>query len=312
MDLRTLATFRTAARTLSFTRTAELLNYAQSSITAQMKNLELDLGVALFDRVANRIELTEPGRRFLDYAERMLALMDDARGALKGAEGLVRFTAAETVCAYRLPAVLSAFSLRYPQVRLQFVPMPVREFKRQLLEGTLGAAFVLEQPFSHSTLAVRELRREPVGIYAAPGHRLAAAPRVAALDLLGEQCLLTDPGCSYRNQFEHALIAAGAHPATRLEFQSIEAIKRCVALGMGIAPLPDVAAAAERDAGSLVRLAWSDPPLDVASHLVWNPQHPVGAPLRVFLDFCAEAMGPYPVSLGQGAHAVRPAHPGPS
>jgi DNA-binding transcriptional LysR family regulator len=292
MDMRTLATFRTAARTLSFTRTAELLNYAQSSITAQMKNLEQDLGVPLFERVGNRIELTEPGRKFLDYADRMLALMEEAQGAVKGGgtEGLVRFTAAETVCSYRLPAVLSAFAKLHPHVRLQFVPMPVRDFKRQLLEGALGAAFVLEEPFSHSGLAVEWLRSEPVGIYAPPGHRLAAAGRVTALDLLGEQCLLTDSGCSYRNQFERALIAAGAHPATRLEFQSIEAIKRCVELGMGIAPLPDIAVAEERRDGRLARLAWADQPLEVATHLVWNPQHVVGASVRAFLDFCSLAL----------------------
>ena len=66
MDPRTLATFRTAARTLSFTRTARELNYAQSSITAQMKHLEDDLGVALFGRTGNRLELTGQGHRFLD------------------------------------------------------------------------------------------------------------------------------------------------------------------------------------------------------------------------------------------------------
>jgi len=292
MDPRTLATFSTAARTLSFTRAAEQLNYAQSSITAQMKALEQDLGTPLFRRAGNRLELTPAGRRFQDYADRLLALMEEARGAVRGdpAGGLVRFTAAETVCSYRLPPVLSAFAARHPQVRLQFVPMPVREFKRQLLEGNLDAAFVLEQPFSHAGLEVELLRPEPVGLYAAPGHRLASAASVTALDLLNEKTLLTDPGCSYRNQFERALIAAGAHPATRLDFQSIEAIKRCVELGMGLAPLPEVAATGEVRRGSLVRLAWTGQPLEVASHLVWNPQIPAGEPLGAFLDFCREAM----------------------
>lgn len=290
MDPRTLATFRSAARTLSFTRTAAELNYAQSSITAQMKALEEHLGAPLFRRLGNRLELTEPGRRFLGYAERLLALMDEARDAVRGgAEGTVRFTAAETLCTYRLPPVLNAFAARHPGVQLQFVPMPVREFKRQLLDGAVGAAFVLEEPFRHPGLEVRLLRPEPVGIYAAPGHRLARARAVKAADLMGEQCLLTDAGCSYRNQFEHALIAAGAHPSTRLEFQSIEAIKRCVELGMGIAPLPEVAAAAEVAAKRLVRLAWADPPLDLASHLAWNPRLPADPPLRAFLDFCAWA-----------------------
>jgi DNA-binding transcriptional LysR family regulator len=288
MDPRTLATFRSAARTLSFTRTAAELNYAQSSITAQMKALEEHLGAALFRRLGNRLELTEPGRRFLGYAERLLALMDEAREAARGsADGPVRFTAAETLCTYRLPPVLNAFAARHPGIQLQFVPLPVREFKRQLLDGSLGAAFVLEEPFRHPGLEVRLLRPEPVGIYAGPGHRLAGAKAVLAADLVGEQCLLTDAGCSYRNQFEHALIAAGAHPATRLEFQSIEAIKRCVELGMGIAPLPEVAAAEEVQAGRLVRLAWRDQPLDLASHLVWNPHRPTDPPLQAFLDFCA-------------------------
>jgi DNA-binding transcriptional LysR family regulator len=293
MDPRTLATFRTAARTLSFTRTAEQLNYAQSSITAQMKALEQDLGVALFDRGGHRLELTEPGPRFLTYAERMLALMDEARSAVqvRGAEGLVRFTAAETLCTYRLPPVLTTFAAAHPRIRLQFVPMPVREFKRQLLEGTLGAAFVLEQRFSHAELTVLPLRDEPVGVFAAAGHPLAARPAVGAQDLLDQQVLLTGSGCSYRNQFERALIAAGAHPATRLEFESIEAIKRCVELGMGIAPLPEVAVAEEVRGHRLARLAWTDPPLDVASQLAWNPRQPVSPALRAFLDFCAGALG---------------------
>lgn len=305
MDPRTLATFRTAARNLSFTRTARELNYAQSSITAQMKHLEDDLGVALFDRIGNRLELTGPGHRFLDYAERLLTLMEEARGAVKEApaDALVRFTAAESVCTYRLPAVLSAFSALHPRVRLQFVPMPVREFKRQLLDGTLDVAFVLEEPFSHGALTVQWLRQEPVGLYAAASHRLARAAAVTALDLLGEQVLLTDSGCSYRNRFEHALIAAGSHPLTRLEFQSIEAIKRCAELGMGIAPLPDVAVTEERRSGRLVRLAWKDEPLDVASHLVWNPLSPAAPPLRAFLAFCSEALGPEQPPHGAGRPA---------
>ena len=63
---------------------------------------------------------------------------------------------------------------------------------------------------------------------------------------------------------------------------------------MAIAPLPDVAVAAERRAGSLIRLAWSDQPLEVASHLVWNPQHQISPSLKLFLDFCAAALSPVP------------------
>lgn len=292
MDSGTLATFRCAARALSFTRAAQEMNCAQSSVTARMKNLEEDLGAALFDRTGNRLKLTEAGRRFLEYAERLTALMEEARAAARKAPAPepVRFAAAESLCVYRLPKVLHAFSLRHPEVRLQFVPLPVREFKRQLLDGGLGAAFVLEAPFGHTALRVDLLRREPMGIFAGAGHRLARARRVTAQDFLGEQVLLTEAGCSYRNQFERALIAAGAHPGAEVEFQSIEAIKRCVELGMGVAPLPEVAVAEEVRQGRLVRLAWAGPPLEVSSHLVWNPGREAPPALRAFLDFCVKAL----------------------
>ena len=65
-----------------------------------------------------------------------------------------------------------------------------------------------------------------------------------------------------------------------------------MALGMGVAPLPDVAVTEERRSGQLVRLAWQDQPLDVASHQVWNPQRPLSPSLRAFQAFCSEALGP--------------------
>ena len=82
MDLRTLETFRVAAHTLSFTQAAAALGYVQSSVTAQIKTLEGSLGVPLFDRMGNRLQLTAPGKRLLVYAERLLALAQEARAAV--------------------------------------------------------------------------------------------------------------------------------------------------------------------------------------------------------------------------------------
>jgi DNA-binding transcriptional LysR family regulator len=74
MELRQLATFSTLAHTLNFTRAAALLNYAQSSVTAQIQALEEELGTPLFNRLGRRVTLTDAGQRFLSYAERVLAL----------------------------------------------------------------------------------------------------------------------------------------------------------------------------------------------------------------------------------------------
>ena len=286
MDVRTLSTFAAAARTLNFTNAARSLGYAQSSVTAQIKSLEEDLGSSLFNRVGNRLELTEPGERFLVYAERILALTHEAKASLQDEAGVgtLRFTAPESVCTYLLPPVLKAFKDTFPRVHLQFLPGFVRDFKRQVLEGMVDFAFILEEPFPSKTLAVETLRDEEILIVAAPSHRFASARRVSAQDLRGEDVLLKALGCSYRNQFERQLITAGAHPGRFLEFQGVETIKRCVEVGLGIAPLPRMAVEAELQSGRLVAVPWEGPEIRISTHLVWNPTRHLGTTERAFLE----------------------------
>ena len=290
MDLRTLKTFQVAAHTLSFTQTAAALNYAQSSVTAQIKSLEESVGVPLFDRIGNRLRLTEPGDRLRGYADRLLALAEEARAAVhRGTpEGSLTLTAPETVCTYVLPPVLSAFRARFPDVEVRFVPLPVREFKRSLLDGTLDLAFILEESFAPGALHVETLREEAVVVVVGPGHRLRQCAAVRAADLVGEAIFLTEVGCSYRNRFERALIRAGAHPKVRMEFQSIEAIKRCVSMGLGVAALPAISVAREIEEGELAAVKWDDGSLDVAIHLAWSETRWVPPALRAFVETARE------------------------
>src|SRR2546421_3651462 len=105
MDLRQLNTFRLVATTLSFTRAAAALSYAQSSVTAQIQSLEDELGVQLFDRLGRRVALTDAGLRLLRYADRLLDLAEEARAAVAdGGDplGSLCISAPETLCIYRL------------------------------------------------------------------------------------------------------------------------------------------------------------------------------------------------------------------
>ena len=250
------------------------------------------LGASLFNRVGNRLELTGPGERFLNYAERILALADEAKAAVQDEVGVgtLRLTAPETVCTYLLPTILRSFSTAFPQVRIEFLPGSVRDFKRHVMEGVVDIAFILEEPFPSKTLAVETLRDEQILIMAAPTHPLSSALLVTAQDIVGEAVLLTELGCSYRNQFERQLIASGAHPGHRLEFQSIETIKRCVEQGLGIAPLPRIAVADEISTGRLVPLRWEGPDIKVSTHLVWNPQRHLGPAVQEFLAHARAAL----------------------
>lgn len=294
MELRQLNTFRSVARELNFTRAAEALSYAQSSVTAQVQSLEEELGVPLFERLGKRVTLTEAGRRLLSYADRILHLADEARAAVPHVQepaGTLIIGAAESLCAYRLPPVLALLRERYPQVRVIFRPDCTLNLARSLGDGQLDLAFILQEPSDPEHLVVEQLLPEEMVLLAYPRHPLAALDEVVAQDLAGQTLLKTEAGCCYRLQLERMLAEAEVQADTSMEFASVEAIKQCVIAGMGISLLPRVTVAAELEQGQLVALPWAGPRFRVVTHVAWHKDKWVSPAMRAFLEVTREGLG---------------------
>ncbi len=295
MDLRQLTTFRTIAQTASFSRTAETLSYAQSTVSAQIQALEEELGVALFDRLGKKVALTEAGKRLLGYAEKMLDLAEEARTALADDDalsGTLTISAPETLCTYRLPAVLSRFLKRFPQVEIIFRQEYDADLQRPLQEGLMDVAFVMLEPFEAPNLVIEPLVEEPLLLVAAPGHHLAQLPSVSFGDLQGEPMLLTEATCGYRTLFERALAAAGVRSYTPMEFHSVEAIKQCAIVGIGLALLPVVAIEQELKDGSLTPLNWVGRDFQVVTQMAYHKDKWLSPALEAFLSVTREVLSP--------------------
>ena len=295
MELRQLSTFCEVAKTLSFTRAADTLNYAQSSVSAQIQELEDEFDILLFERLGRRIVLTDAGARLLQYADKILALADEARIVVANREepvGTLTITAPESLCTYRLPAVLNQFRRQFPRVELIFRPMGSRDdWERQLAEGATDAALVLIKPFQPAHLTVEPLLSERILIVTYPDHPLAECDPISLAHFRAETLLLTEAGCAYRMLFERLLQNAGVRPGTVLEFHSVEAIKECTMSGMGIAVLPEVAVRAELAAGRLVELTCLEPLLVMSTCLAWHKDKWLSPALRAFLDVTREVLG---------------------
>jgi DNA-binding transcriptional LysR family regulator len=295
MELRQLATFRAVAHHLSFTRAAVELDYAQSSVTAQIQALEEELGVPLFDRVGKKVTLTVAGQRLNWYTEKILNLAMEARTVVSGQDapsGSLVISAPETACAYILPPVLASFQEKYPQVRLIFKPMGVSDLRRNVGESIIDMAFLIDEILPAPNLVIEQIAEVPVLICAPARHPLVSKnQRISPTELEGEPLLLTESGCTYRELFSRTLRALGVQPNVTLEFTSVESIKQCVISGMGITVLPGVSVQREVEAGQLAVLPWTAPDIKVYLQMVWHRDRWMSPALAAFLDLTREILG---------------------
>jgi DNA-binding transcriptional LysR family regulator len=270
LDLRQVKSFAMVAREGSVTRAAALLNYAQSSVTAQVHALEEELGVPLFDRVGRGLTLTTAGTEFLSYAERLLGLAEEARlSASSGGQPAGRLTiaASESLLTYRLPDLLRTFQCEFPTVEIALHTSAVCASVMAMDPG-VDLAITIDELIRDPQFVVQTLRAERMVSAVWSGHPLAQLKRVTAKEIGEYQILLTERSCSYRALFEQTLALHGARVSRSLEFSGVEAIKQCALARMGIAVLPEVVVAEELRKGTLVALSWPTHSLHVYTQIV--------------------------------------------
>lgn len=288
MEIKQLITFKTAAENLNFTQTAKVLNFAQSSVTAQIKTLEAELGTRLFERLGKRLILTEAGRTFKIYADKMIQLNDDAKMALRGDKettGTLFIGAQESQCTYRLPPILKEFKRQYPNVKLVFKPAHSDDIARkQLFDGTLDLAFIMDLCKPADGLKVEPLIQEELKMVSSAGHSLQAKEKLCLKELEHETILLTELGCSYRRIFENTLQSLGVYPLNIIEFVSIEAIKQCVIAELGIAILPAMVVEAEIKSGQMKELLWKNTTSPIFTQIAWHKDKWMTPHLQAFIE----------------------------
>ena len=287
MDTRYLQTFREVAKWQSFTRAAEVLGYAQSSVTTQIQNFEQEFGVTLFERWGRKIKLTQAGEVLLDYCGQLLGLLDEARMQLSEQSqmaGTLTIGTVESLAAFYLPPYLQRFRQEQPQMKVLLTPGICHELRQGVKDGSYDFAIVLDWLQTHPDLASINLGEEKLVVIASPEHPLAAMERIEAADFAGEQWIFPEAGCSYRAMIESVLRDCGTSKETSLEFGSLEAIKQCVAYGLGIALVPLIAVHEEVSKGTLVTLPFSHPDIRVYRQVVYHKKKWMPRSMRHFLD----------------------------
>ena len=235
MDLTQLELFKAVAEEGSITAAAQRLHRVPSNLTTRVKQLEQELGVDLFIREKLRLRLSAAGHTFLDYARRILELVEEARQATSGSEpqGIFTLGSLESTAAVRIPALLAGYHQRYPKVELALSTGPSGDMIDGVVSGRLSAAFV-DGPLRHPELEGIELFEEEMVLITPTSH--AAVGR--AQDVSGKTVYAFRQNCSYRRHFESWFKADLATPGKIFEMESYHGMLACVTAGAGIAMVP--------------------------------------------------------------------------
>ncbi|MFC1974810.1 LysR family transcriptional regulator [Chloroflexota bacterium] len=294
MELRQLRTFRTVATLHSFNQAAKVLDYAQSTVSEQIKILETDLDVRLFKRAGKQVALTKAGEVLLQYAQKMLDIEEEIRNEVSGREevhGSLSIRIPETVSIYYLPPILKKFHQLFPKVGFSFNNCSYFSLQDELRSGIINLAFLITDTFRATDLETEKLFALPLVMVTYPENPLASKQNVSIQDIKKETILVPTADCSYIRMLETMFTQEKVELANVLQFNSIEAIKECVMIGTGLTVLPEIAAKEEIAEGSLVVLPWADGQLYANLLMIWQRNKWTSPILQAFLDTTRQFLG---------------------
>lgn len=239
LTLRQLKVFETAARHLSYTRAARELFLTQPAVSMQIKQLQGQLGVALFEQLGKRVYLTDAGREVLQYARTISHQLDELENIVanvKGVSGGRLRLAVVTTANYFVPSLLGTYCRRYPDVAVSLDVTNREALLRQLNENLVDLV-IMGQPPAELDLDAAVFMDNPLVMVAPPDHALARKKHIPIDSLQHEVFLVREQGSGTRITMERFFHDCRIQPRIGMEVGSNEAIKQGVQAGLGLGVL---------------------------------------------------------------------------
>ncbi len=291
MEIKNLESFRMVAELRSFTRAAETLGFTQSTISFQIRQLEEELGVPLFERNNRTVTLTNEGRRLLPIAHDILRLSAEAihiGGERDTPEGLVRLGIAESLAGWQMREKFARFHERYPLIHLQLITGSTVDTFLRLQRNEVDLVYTLDRKTSDSRYTVALEAAVNMHFVARFDHPLAQRRRITAAELLETDLLLTEKDMSYRALLDEALSVHGSESEPIMEAGDTHLICELLRQGVGVSCLPDFVVEEDIRQGTLTVLDVPDIRLSVWRQLLYNKNKWVSPEMQCVISLLRE------------------------
>lgn len=307
MELSPLEVLVAVAQERSFSRAAERLRRTQPAVSQAIRRLEEEVGTPLVDRSSKDGTLTAAGRVLYDHAQQLLALRREALVALQELRdhrrGKVSLAANEYTVTHLLP-VLRVYRARFPDLRIEVKRSLASEIPSEVLQRQVELGVVTYRP-AQPGLATVPIASDELALLVAPGHPLARRAQVSVRELGAERFLAHN----VRSPNRERVLRTFERHRTRLdivmELPTLDAVKRLVAEGLGVALMPRPAAQVEIARGEVVALVVRELRLERPVQLLYRATAKLSHAAQAFVE-CARDLQPHAHQGSPAASAVRP------
>lgn len=261
MEFRQLQTFVIITHAESFSRAAELLGYSQSAVTVQIRLLEEELQVRLFDRMGKKTVLTAQGRQLLEYANRIIQEVNQAKSAIVQDTELsepLHVGTLESLCFSKLPPLLGYFRSNYPKVPVKVTTATPKELIAMMEKNQLDLIYFLDRPRYNNNWNKELEVREPIVFVTSPESPLASRKGLRLVEILDEPFFLTEKNENYRRELDQYLESRDRGITPFLEASNTEFIIQMIRRNRGVSFLPYFAVQESVRAGQLAVLDVTD------------------------------------------------------
>lgn len=291
MENRNVATFIKVVEMNNFTRAAESLGYSQAAVTAQIKQLEHELGAPLFDRIGKRINLTRAGEAFLPYAFRLLKAEDEAIACIReqgDLSGTLRIGTTSSLSIGALPQAAIDFIKEHPNVNIVIqVSDFTKDLREKLIAGTMDLVWAMTEPPNPQNFQ-RILEKDvPIVFVAHPDHPLAGK-KVSLRKILAEQLIVADREVGYTYYLNKFANDIGVQLEPVLEIGSVSAIINILEGGYGVSYLPYFVVQQAIEDGNLALIDVSCPHPELKSNIICHKGKWIDPVIKNFIEFINE------------------------
>lgn len=290
MELRQIRYVLAVAEERSFSRAATRLHLAQPSLSQQIAKLEKLLGVSLFHRLPQHVELTDAGQRFVQVAQTLVDMSEglerEMRAYAVGESGKLLVGSLPITGAYVLPRVISAFTQQFPGVELQLMEDTSSHLEQLLVRGKIDVS-LLTLPIGDPSLEVIPAIHEEIFLAVPPQHPLAEREEVSLEEVADQPFILLKEGQGFRTISLRLCEQAGFRPRIVFESSNIQTVQSLVAAGMGLSFAPKMITLAPGTIEPPVYLRMVDKPYRTLV-VAYRKDRPLSRPAEAFVGYLVE------------------------